>query len=75
MQGDSESYGRTLSGCSFQFEFCCVTQMSGCIHRSVNFFTKLLKVFTSSMCASFTMTSDGVGYIIQLSRMALNGFS
>jgi hypothetical protein len=51
-----------------------LTQMSGCIvrtHTVLSISSKnLFKVFSSSMYASFTVTSDGVADVIQLSRLA-----
>lgn len=52
----------------------CLTQMSDCIvrtHTVLSISSKnLFKNFSSSMYASFTVTSDGVADVIQLSRLA-----
>lgn len=53
---------------SFQFEFYIMFNTNVWLHSkdSKNFF----KIFSSSMYASFTVTSDGVADLSQLSRLA-----
>jgi hypothetical protein len=65
----SKDYAVTIA---FQFEF--LTKISGCTmrtHTDLSISSKFLfKVFSSSMYTSFTVTSDGVADVIQLSRLA-----